>query len=36
MPKRDNGFEDTLEMHRHEGVSRRKSSTRRKVSKSYS
>jgi hypothetical protein len=36
MPERDNGFEDTLERHRHEGVSRRKSSTRRKVSKSYS
>jgi hypothetical protein len=28
-------FEDTLEMHRHEGVARRKSSTQRKVSKSY-
>jgi len=35
MPKRDNGFEDTLEMHRHEGVARRKSSTQRKVSQSY-
>jgi hypothetical protein len=35
MPKRDDGFEDTLEMHRHESVARRKSNTRRKVSKSY-
>jgi hypothetical protein len=35
MPKRNNGFEDTLEIHIHEGVSRRKSSTWRKVSKSY-
>jgi hypothetical protein len=35
MPKRGNGFEDTLEIYRHEGVARRKSSTQRKVNKSY-